>query len=81
MGDRLVAPTKPDNASGGRGPKLKIDARRSKGQEIGVSLATLGSAQKRADGIRNILLRGPDAGNPPVRFDESEVETETGSGS
>ena len=25
--------------------------------------------------LNNILVREPDAGNPPVRFDEREVET------
>ena len=27
---------------------------------------------------RNILVREPDAGDPPVRLDEREVETEHG---
>jgi hypothetical protein len=28
--------------------------------------------------MNGILVREPDAGNPPVRFDEREVETEHG---
>jgi hypothetical protein len=31
-----------------------------------------------SDAIYSILVREPDAGNPPVRFDEREVETEHG---
>ena len=36
------------------------------------------TAQLPVGETRDILVREPDAGNPPVRFDEREVETEHG---
>ena len=40
MAERLVVPTKPGNAGGGKGPWFKGNTGRSKGKEIGVSLTT-----------------------------------------
>jgi hypothetical protein len=42
--ERPILPKRPGNAGGGKGPWFKGNARRSKGQEIGVSLITPESA-------------------------------------
>src|ERR1017187_7873560 len=80
VAERFVVPRKPGNSGGGKGPQLKTDARserRTWGIDDESSHPRLCSEV--ADGVtRNIvcLFREPDAGNPPVRFDEREQETE-----
>jgi hypothetical protein len=88
VAERPVVPQKPGNAGGGKGPQLKANAESDKGPGIlAMSLTTPTSVQKlqtalHAKGDDSVrLLREPDAGNPPVRFDERDVETEHGSAS
>src|SRR5215467_7399968 len=71
--ERLAVPGKPGNSGGGKGPQLNTDAR----SNAGVGIDHRSSSPRlvfRSCGGR--LFREPDAGNPPVRFDEREEETE-----
>jgi hypothetical protein len=94
MAERFVVPKKPGNAGGGKGPWFKVNAGRSEGEEIGVSLTNSRKCREASGGIAcqseersdndlrplvcermKSLVRKPDAGKPPVRFDERGVET------
>ena len=71
---------KPGNAGGGKEPQLKGNARSDEDGGIDVESINPRKRSEVADGVtRNIvcLFREPDAGNPPVRFDEREQETES----
>ncbi len=86
VADRLVVPGKPGNSGGGKGPEFKKAARRGKGQGEWCkprNLPTNVQDPKAATHLAQsngwakcFLVREPDAGNPPVRFDERGVETE-----
>src|SRR5262252_5315196 len=76
--ERLVVPMKPGNSGGGKGPQLKTDARSNAGHGIDDESSHPELCSEVAGGVtRTIvcLFREPDAGNPPVRFDEREQET------
>jgi len=72
---------KPGNSGGGKGPQLKTDARSNEDMGIDESLDTPRLCSGVAEGVTCRVLFGvrlfrePDAGNPPVRFDEREQET------
>ena len=67
VAERFVVLTKPSNVGGGKGPQLKTDMR------IDDESSHPALCSEVADGVTRILVclfREPDAGNPPVRFDE-----------
>ncbi len=78
--ERPVVPKNPGNAGGGKEPQLKTDARRDEAPGIGAEPTNPDSGQKLQTashaGDCVSLFREPDAGNPPVRFDERGQETE-----
>jgi hypothetical protein len=84
MAERLVVPTKPGNSGGGKG--LSVEGGRKKRRQKGrlaISLTTPELFSEVADGVTCnglgdcvSLLREPEAGNPHIRFDERDVETE-----
>ena len=92
MAERLVVALKPGNAGGAKGPHFGRVGGSDKGIAIGFGLATQknpsvpeatlqsgeGCAVGVIVGLTVKLVGEPDAGNPPVRFDEREVETEHG---
>ena len=93
VAERLVVVLKPGNAGGAKGPYFGHVDGRDKGIAIGFGLATqkrTRTSRKRLYGQAKAAPQGvivglivkpvgePDAGNPPVRFDEREVETEHG---
>ena len=95
VAERLVVASKPGNAGGAKGPRFGHVAGRDKGIAIGSGLATKenpsvpettvwsgeGSAPQSVIGGLTVKPVGEaDAGNPRVRFDEREVETEHGMG-
>ncbi len=63
MAERPVLPKKPGNAGGGKGPWFKVNAGRSKGEEIGVSLPTPESVGK-----LQAALHAKAKGEPAYRF-------------
>src|SRR6266849_1324403 len=87
--ERLVVPMKPGNAGRGKGPWFKAAQRVAR---VGTLVATPASPKQSSDATNGattqregcksvcdgdrVLVREPDAGNPPVRFDEGDVETE-----
>ena len=92
MAERLVVALKPGNAGGAKGPHFGRVVGRDKGIAIGFGLATQKAPSvpeatlRFGEGCATGVIVGltvkpvgePDAGNPPVRFDEREVETEHG---
>jgi hypothetical protein len=92
VAERLVVAWKPGNAGGAKGPHFGRVGGRDKGIAIGFGLATqknpsiLEATVRSGEGCAAGAIVGltvkpvgePDAGNPPVRFDEREVETEHG---
>ena len=83
VAERFVVPLKPGNAGGGKGPQFKTDAIRGEGPGRLGNLSTPQRVQKpqmalHAKAQAWSLVREPDAGNLPVRFDERDVETEPG---
>jgi hypothetical protein len=83
VAERFVVPLKLGNASGGKGPQFKTDAIRGEGPGRLGNLSTPQRVQKpqmalHAKAQAWSLVREPDAGNLPVRFDERDVETEPG---
>ena len=83
MAERLVVPMKPGNAGRGKGPQFRGGAESSRETAIGASLATrlmlAGRGRHPMPATAWDPVREPDAGNPHVRFDERDVETEHGS--
>ena len=80
VAERFVVPRKPGNAGGGKGPQFKTDAIRGEGPRRLGNLSTPINVQKLQMALHakaRSLVREPDAGNPPVRFDERDVETES----
>ena len=86
VAERFVVPMKPDNAGGGKGPQFKTDAIRGEGPGDWATYQTPKRVQKlqmalhakiRASVKAWGLVREPDAGDLPVRFDERGVETES----
>ena len=76
--ERLVVPMKPGNSGGGKGPQLKTDARSNAGHGIDDESSHPELCSEVAGGVTRTIVclcREPDAGNPPVRFDEREQET------
>lgn len=59
--ERPTVPEKPGNAGGGKGPWFKGSARRSKGEEIGVSLTTPESVWQLQEALRAKAKRKPAA--------------------
>jgi len=59
--ERPTVPEKPGNAGGGKGPWFKSNARRSKGEEIGVSLTTPESVWQLQEALRAKAKREPAA--------------------
>lgn len=57
--ERSVVPEKPGNAGGGKGPWFKDNERRSKGEEIGVSLTTPESVWQLQETLRAKAKREP----------------------
>ena len=90
VAERSVVPMKPDNAGGGKRPQLKEWRKKRQGRRgycpkgyhltcvkrCGHRQARRRRSQAPCAARGQILLREPDAGNPPVRFDERDVETE-----
>jgi len=90
--ERLVVALKPSNVGGAKGPHFGRVGGRDNGIAIGFGLATQKEPERpgsdstvrrrlrrwRGRGPAVKLVGEPDAGNPPVRFDEREVETEHG---
>jgi hypothetical protein len=81
VAERFVVPLKLGNASGGKGPQFKTDAIRGEGPGRLGNLSTPQRVQEpqmalHAKAQAWSLVREPDAGNLPVRFDERDVETE-----
>ena len=95
VAERPVGAVKPGNAGGAKGPHFGRVGGRDKGIAIGSGLATqknpsvpeatLPSGEDSPQGVIVGLtvkpVGEPDAVNPPVRFDEREVETEHGDAS
>ena len=83
MAERLVVPMKPGNAGRGKGPQFRGGAESSRETAIGASLATrlmlAGRGRHPMPATAWHPVREPDAGDPHVRFDERDVETEHGS--
>src|SRR3954471_3132779 len=86
VADGFVVPGKPGNSGGGKGPEFKEAGRRGKGQgewrkpihlptNVQDPKASAHTERSRDRGVC-FLVREPDAGKPPVRFDERGVETE-----
>ncbi len=59
MAERPVLPKKPGNAGGGKGPWFKSNARRSEGEEIGVSLRTPESVWELQEALHAKAKREP----------------------
>ena len=92
VAERFVRAMKPGNAGGAKGPHFGHVDGRDKGIAIGFGLATqenpsvLEATLRSGEGCAAGVIVGltvkpvgePDAGNPPVRFDQREVETEHG---
>ena len=88
VADRPVVPLKPGNSGGGKGPEFKEVARRGNGQgewrkPTNIPIKTFKIRRRRPTEPNCsrgrawcFLVREPDAGKPPVRFDERGVETE-----
>jgi len=89
--ERLVVAMKPGNAGRAKEPWFWNAVGRNKGRAIGMCLATSirpnvpDAARLPGEGVLPDAVcptvtpvREPDAGNPPVRFDERELETEHG---
>jgi hypothetical protein len=82
VAEGFVVPLKLGNSSGGKGPQFKTDAIRGEGPGRLGNLSTPQRVQKpqmalHAKAQAWSLVREPDAGNLPVRFDERDVETES----
>ena len=80
VAERFVVPLKPGNAGGGKEPQFKTDAIRGDGPgDWATYQLRLVFRNCRWRCTRNqkawSLVREPDAGNLPVRFDERDVET------
>ena len=92
VAERPVGAVKPGNAGGAKGPHFGRVGGRDKGIAIGSGLATQDDPSVPEATVRpgedcaasadvGLIVKPvgePDAGNPPVRFDEREVETEHG---
>ena len=81
MAERFVVPRKPGNSGGGKGPQFKTDAISGEGPGDWATYQ-LRECSETAEGVAReskgvSLVREPDAGNLPVRFDERDVETES----
>jgi len=82
VAERFVVPLKPGNAGGGKGPQSRQTQYVVKDLEIGqpINSASVQKLQKalHAKAKARSLIREPDAGDLLVRFDERDVETESG---
>ena len=78
VADGSVVPRKPGNAGGGKGPWFKATQEVARARRMGQPLNSgkRQALQVASQALRLCLVREPDAGNPPVRFDERDVETE-----
>ena len=81
-GGEVRSTLKPVNAGGGKGPQFKTDAGRGEGPGDWSSLSTprVFKESQMASHANEAwcLVREPDAGDLHVRFDERDVETESG---
>jgi hypothetical protein len=93
VADRPVIPSKPGNSGGGKGPDFGSGLEVGRiGRVTMLSITSnkrFGTTEGPRDGGEGAVscrfvcrlanpVGEPDAGNPPVRFDEREVETEQG---
>jgi len=91
--ERPIVPSKPGNAGGGKGPWFKAALKAARAGSLVATPDKPAKAQKpqkaprcAAKGLAReprsrVLVREPDAGDPHVRFDERDVETEHGTAS
>jgi RNA-directed DNA polymerase len=63
VAERLVVPVKPGNAGGGKGPRFKVNARRSESQGIGMTLQPPEKVRK-----LQAALHAKAKGSPDYRF-------------
>jgi hypothetical protein len=89
VAERPVVVTKPGNAGGAKGPWFWSAEGRSNDRAIGLWPSNLNTIRRFGERLSRWVkmrsayrgpagnpVREPDAGNPHVRFDEREVETE-----